>query len=156
MKTQTGVPNSPQAGLAGGAKLKNAGFRSPAQKMDFLDLLFIHNLSWCKIGPFCLGDWETVWETYLCSLGPSIQRKKNWGKRTRLARITSDSMIYLGSTSAWGCLMKAMLQCMGQRKGVVHGSKKGCCAWGKERVLCMSQRKGVVHGARNGSRHGVA
>ena len=43
METQTGVPNSPQAGLAGGAKLKNAGFLSPVQKMDLFDLIFIHN-----------------------------------------------------------------------------------------------------------------
>ena len=66
MKTQTGVPNSPQAGLAGGAKLKNAGFVSPAKNGLFGAHFYLETCPSAKLSHF-------VGETYLCILGPSIQ-----------------------------------------------------------------------------------
>ena len=52
METQTGVPNSPQAGLAGGAKLKNAGLSMKSKNGVPKPSLF-HIFSHCKIEPFC-------------------------------------------------------------------------------------------------------
>ena len=110
---------------AGGAgrwrEVEKCGFRVTSPKMAFLDLILFVTCPCAKFGRF-------VRETYLCSLRPSIQWKNNWGKRTRLARVTSDSFIFWGEHVGMGL---------------------------SETVLCMGPGKGVVHGARNGSRHGV-
>ena len=87
MKTQTGVPNSPQAGRAGGWNLKNAGLLSPVQKWTFWTSFLLLTCPGAKLGQF--GR-----EAYLCSLGPSIQWKKNWGKRTSVARVESKFLIF--------------------------------------------------------------
>ena len=64
MESPSGVLNGNANGgsqlSAGGAgrwrEVEKCGFHVTSPKMDFLDLIFMHNLSWCKIGPFCPGD----------------------------------------------------------------------------------------------------
>ena len=87
---------------AGGAgrwcEAEKCGFHVTSPKMGVLDLILFITCPGAELGHF-------VRETYLCSLGPSIQRNKKGQTNTRSSSY-ERFIDFFESTSAWVCIGK--------------------------------------------------